>query len=459
MGERVFNLPDLGEGLEEAEVLEWKVAEGDAIDLNQPLVEVNTAKAVVEIPSPFAGTVLRLHGAAGDVIKVGQPLVTMDVEAAGPAVTETPAEAASEGVQAAAERTEARAEVAAEKPKREAVLVGYGVDAEDRGPSRRPTLQPPGPRRAPGAVAASGATPGGATVEEEGLATPVPASPVVRRLARELGVELGAVEGSGPRGRVTREDVERAASEGPGSASAMTTPSRPTGTEERVPVKGIRRLVAQKMSRAWAEVPMVTTFRNVDATHLEALREELAAEGTKVSPLPIVVRALVEVCGEHPKLNSWYDGEAHEIVLVGPCHVGIATDTDRGLIVPVVRDADAKGVLTIAEEIADLVTAARAGRATLDQLTGSTITVTNVGSFGSEYGTPIVNFPEAVILALGVVEPRALVVERRVEARPAVTLSLTFDHRVLDGADAGRAMTALQQLLESPFRLGALPKR
>jgi pyruvate dehydrogenase E2 component (dihydrolipoamide acetyltransferase) len=172
-----------------------------------------------------------------------------------------------------------------------------------------------------------------------------------------------------------------------------------------------------------------------------------------------VVRALVHVCGEHPKLNSWYDAEANEIVLMGPCHVGIATDTERGLMVPVVRDADQKGVLALADEIAELVAAAREGRATPEQLTGSTITVTNVGSFGSEYGTPIVNYPEAAILALGVVEPRALVVEGQVEARPAVTLSLTFDHRVLDGADSGRAMTALQELLESPFRLGALPRR
>lgn len=225
-------------------------------------------------------------------------------------------------------------------------------------------------------------------------------------------------------------------------------------------MKGIRRLVAQKMSRAWAEVPMVTTFRTVDATHVEALRAELAeGTGRKVSPLPIVVRALVEVCREHPKLNSWYDPDAHEIVLVGPCHVGIATDTERGLVVPVVRDAHGKGILTIADEIADLVKAAREATATPEQLTGSTITVTNVGSFGSEYGTPIVNFPEAAILALGVVEPRALVVDGRVEARPAVTLSLTFDHRVLDGADAGRAISALQELLESPFSLGALPRR
>jgi pyruvate dehydrogenase E2 component (dihydrolipoamide acetyltransferase) len=214
------------------------------------------------------------------------------------------------------------------------------------------------------------------------------------------------------------------------------------------------------MIRAWAEVPMVTTFRTVDATHIDALRAELSQEtGRKISPLAIVARGLVEVCDEHPKLNSWYDAEAHEIVTMGSCHVGIATDTERGLMVPVVRNADQKGVLTLAEEIAELVSAARAGRATPEQLTGSTITITNVGSFGSEYGTPIVNFPEAAILALGVVEPRALVVDGQVEARPGVTLSLTFDHRVLDGADAGRALTSLQELLESPFRLGALPRR
>jgi 2-oxoisovalerate dehydrogenase E2 component (dihydrolipoyl transacylase) len=435
MAERVFNLPDLGEGLEEAEIIDWKVAEGDPVELNQPLIEVNTAKAVVEIPSPFAGTILKLHGGAGDVVKVGQPLVTLDVEA-GAAEAETPGgeapeAAASEGVQAAAERTEARAEEAAERPKREAVLVGYGVDAEQRGAARRPRLRPPGARDA----------------EEAG---PVAASPVVRRLARERGVDLRRVEGSGPGGRVTREDVEQMA-----SRVRAHTP-----TEPRIPVRGIRRMVAQKMARAWAEVPMVTTFRTVDASHVDALRTELSGEaGRRISPLAIVVRALVQVCGEHPKLNSRYDAETDDIVLMGPGHVGIATDTEKGLMVPVIRDADQKGILRLADEIAELVSAAREGRATPEQLTGSTITVTNVGSFGSEYGTPIVNFPEAAILALGVVEPRALVVDGQVEARPAVTLSLTFDHRVLDGADAGRAMTALQELLESPFRLGALPRR
>lgn len=436
--ERVFDLPDLGEGLEEAEIVDWKVAEGDAVELNQPLVEVNTAKAVVEIPSPFAGMVTRLHGAAGEVVKVGQPLVTFEVDA---------------GAEAAADTSEAAADT--EGPRRQAVLVGYGVDQEERSARRRPRLRPPGPRRAPlregeGAEDAPAAAPPGGPRAA--------ASPVVRRLARELGIDLAAVAGTGPGGRVTREDVERAASGRP-AAPAEEAPAAPAaGPDERVPVRGVRRLVAQKMARSWSEIPHVTTFRTVDATHVEALRAELSEEaGRKVTALPIVVRALVEVCRLHPKLNSSWAGDA--IVLKRSCHVGIATDTERGLIVPVVRDADRKGILTLAEEIAEVVTAAREGRAGPEALTGSTITVTNVGSFGSESGTPIINHPEAAILAIGVIEPRALVVDGRVEARPATTLALSFDHRILDGAEAGRAMGDLQRLLESPFRLGALPRR
>jgi pyruvate dehydrogenase E2 component (dihydrolipoamide acetyltransferase) len=213
------------------------------------------------------------------------------------------------------------------------------------------------------------------------------------------------------------------------------------------------------MARSWAEIPHVTTFHMVDATWVDALRRELSEEsGTKVSPLAVVVRALVEILGDHPKLNSSYDTDAGEHVLRGEYHVGIATDTERGLVVPVVREVDAKGIVTLAREIADVVGAAREGRAGPEQLTGSTITVTNVGTFGSSYGTPIINFPEAAILALGVIEPRALVVDGRVEARPSVTLSLSFDHRIIDGADADRAMRDLRALLESPFRLGGLPR-
>jgi pyruvate/2-oxoglutarate dehydrogenase complex dihydrolipoamide acyltransferase (E2) component len=213
------------------------------------------------------------------------------------------------------------------------------------------------------------------------------------------------------------------------------------------------------MARAWSEIPHVTTFHTVDATWVEGLRKELAAQSdTKVSALAVIVRALVEVCGAHPLLNSTLDPDAGEIVLRGSCHPGVATDTERGLVVPVIRDANRKGIVTIAREIAELVEAARGGRATPEQLTGSTITVTNYGVFGSSHGTPIINHPEAAILGVGAIEPRPLVVEGRVEARPAVTLALSFDHRVLDGGDADRAMSDLRDLLQSPFRLGALPR-
>jgi pyruvate/2-oxoglutarate dehydrogenase complex dihydrolipoamide acyltransferase (E2) component len=436
MAERVFNLPDLGEGLEDAEIVEWKVSEGDTVRLNQPLVDVNTAKALVEIPSPFAGIIVKLHGADGDVVKVGEPLITIDVE----------------GREAATVTPEAAAEAAGgEAPKREAVLVGYGVNPEDTAKMSRPRLRPPGERKAPAAMAGT-SPPAGR----------VAAAPPVRRLAKEMGVDLTVVEGTGSGGRVTREDVIKAAgTERPAAAGAEPSVGMPrfAGPEERVPVRGVRRMIAQKMARSWAEIPHVTTFHLLDATHVESFRRELTQQsGVKVTALSVVVRALAEVCREHPKLNSSYDTEAGELVLKQACHVGIATDTDQGLVVPVVRDAGKKGIITLAREITELVAASRERRATPEQLTGGTITVTNVGTFGSEFGTPIINFPEVAILALGTIKPRALVVDGEVQVRPAVTLSLSFDHRVIDGAEADRAMTALRELLESPFRLGALPR-
>lgn len=394
---REFLLPDLGEGLEDAEVVAWRVAEGDRVELNQTLVEVNTAKALVEIPAPWAGAIEKLHASEGDVVKVGEPLVSIRVESD----AEEP------------------------RPKRTAVLVGYGVEEEQ-------------PAAAPSTRAADRATRQG---------PPVAASPPVRRLAKELGVDLATVHGSGPGGRITRDDVTGASEAKPSEGVAPG--------DERIPVKGVRRLVAEKMARSAREIPHVTTFLTVDASHLEAFRGELE---TRVTALPIVVRAFVEVVQQFRSLNASFDPESHEIVLHGDVHIGIATDTERGLLVPVVRNAEKLGIGELAAEISRLVQSARAGRSKPEELTGSTVTVTNVGSFGAESGTPIINFPESSILAVGVIEPRALVVDGQVEARPAVTLSLTFDHRVLDGAEAGRALKALGDLLESPFRLGALPR-
>jgi 2-oxoisovalerate dehydrogenase E2 component (dihydrolipoyl transacylase) len=412
---RDFLLPDLGEGLEDAEVLSWRVAVGDRVELNQTLVEVNTAKAAVEIPAPWEGVVEKLHAAEGDVVNVGQPLVSIRVDGMEP--------------------EEARDETP--KPKRTAVLVGYGVDEEAEVAQAR--------RRSPPKTGGDGKT----------SSSPARATPPVRKLAKDLGIDLASVTGSGPDGRITREDVENA------GAAQPTATETATGTtvDERIAVRGIRRLVAEKMARSAREIPHVTTFLTVDATWIEALRVEIQEEtGLRLSALPIVVRAFVEVVKEHRELNASFDDQAAEIVLRGDFHVGIATDTERGLVVPVVRHADRLSVAELAERMAALVNAARMGKATPEDLTGSTVTVSNVGSFGAEYGTPIINHPESSILAVGVIEPRALVIESQVQARPACTLSLSFDHRVLDGAQAGRALRALKDLLESPFRLGALPR-
>jgi len=376
VGERVFVLPDLGEGLEEAVVNAWLVGEGDTVELNAPLAEIETAKAVVEVPSPYAGRIARIHAPAGSTIAVGAPLVTFEIEGS--------AEPAS-------------AEEAPPQP----------ASAEEAAPA------PPGipPRAA--------------------------ATPAVRRLAKDLGVDLSTVDGTGPKGRVTREDVERTAAGGPAEDA------------ELAPLSPLRRAIARNLE-AVARIPQVTTFREVDCLDLEAFRAELG-----VSPLPVFVRALAEVCGEHPWINASWTEEG--IRLHRSVHVGIATDTDRGLVVPVLRDARSKGIGTIAEEIGRLAEAARAGTLARDQLSGATITVTNTGSYGSEWGTPLLDPGHAVTIALGAIRPRALVVDGRVEARPACTLSCTFDHRVLDGATVGRALTALVRLLGIRELLATLP--
>lgn len=369
MAQQDFRLPDLGEGLEDAEVVRWLVAEGDVITLNQPLIEVDTAKALVEIPSPVSGTVSKLHAAAGDTVKVGATLVSFEVVGS----------------------------------KRTAVLVGYGAEEGTAASSRRRLSGVRGPGR---------------TGRREGPA-PLP-TPPIRKLAAELGVDLTKIEGSGPDGKVTRDDV------------LMAKP---------VPITGVRKLIADKMTRSWNEIPHVTTFLTVNATQIMAQKTLLA-----VSPLAIVAKGLVEVCKSHPKLNSSLkDGG---IVLKDSVHLGIATDTERGLLVPVVRYADKLETAALAREIKRLVTAARKSKSSPDDLRGSTITISNVGSFGAEYGTPIINHPEAAILALGVIEERPVVRNGVVVALPMVTLSLSFDHRILDGAEAGRALADLRVLLQ-----------
>jgi 2-oxoisovalerate dehydrogenase E2 component (dihydrolipoyl transacylase) len=373
--ERVFAMPDLGEGLEEGEIVAWLVGEGEAVELNQPVVEVETAKATVEIPSPFAGSVVALHGSVGSTVPVGAPLVTFSTSAPRP---------------------------------------GDGPAAERDTP------------------AAERATP------EAGA--PARATPPVRKLAKELGVDLAAVAGSGPGGRITADDVR--ASSGHGEEGRVVDATR--GTAKRAGI-------AATLQRQ-AAIPQVTTFRTVDCSALDVFRRELG-----MSPLPVVIAALCKTIAAHPDINAHWD-EDEGVVQREAVHVGVAADTDRGLVVPVVHDASAMSIASLSEEIRRLATAARGGSLVPAELGGATIAVSNTGSYGSEAGTPILSPGTSVTLALGVIAPRALVIDDRVVARPGCTLSCTFDHRVLDGAGVGRALTDLVETLTSADRLGGLPR-
>jgi 2-oxoisovalerate dehydrogenase E2 component (dihydrolipoyl transacylase) len=387
MAERVFALPDLGEGLEEGEIVSWLVSEGDEVELNQPLVEVETAKATVEIPSPFAGTIAALHAGPGESVAVGAALVTFEV-------------------------------------------AGDGVPARTSEPAR------------PSAAAARQE----AAPADRGRAGPVAATPAVRKLAKDLGVDLVDVAGSGPGGRVTADDV-RGAADGTAPPGAAAT----VEDVDRIEVFPVRRTIARRLEVS-AAIPQVTTFRTLDATALETVRAEL-----DVSALPIFVAALSRTVAEHPLLNAEWSDEA--ILVHRRVHAGIAVDTDRGLLVPVVRDAQERTIAELAAEIRRLADVARSGAARADDLAGATISVSNTGSYGSEAGTPLLNPPNAVTIALGVIRPRALVTNGgAVEARPACTISLTFDHRVLDGAAAGRALTDLVDRLEDLTALRDLPR-
>ena len=429
---RDFKLPDLGEGLEEAEIVSWLVKEGEEVQLNQPLVEVETEKALVQIPSPYAGVVDKLHGDVGDRVKVGATLVSIKTGSAAP-----------------------------EAGKRREVLVGYGPEEEGTRRRRRKRL--------------------GKTPEAEPEPEPEPAAPrkalstpPVRKLAKEMGLDIDEIRGSGPDGRVTREDVV-AASEGArgGRETAATdervasvtriepaqrrTAAREGPAEERIPVRAIRRTIAERMTRSYSEIPHVTEWLQVDASELMKLRDDLRgapeAEGIKVSPLPVMVKALIAALRRHPWINGSWDAETSEIVVKHVYHIGIATDTERGLLVPVVRDADQLSVFEIAREIARLAQAARDGTITPAELTGSTITITNVGSFGMDSGTPIINYPESSILATGAITKRPWVVNDEIVPRHVMTLALSFDHRIIDGAEAGRFLRYLADLIEKPARL------
>jgi 2-oxoisovalerate dehydrogenase E2 component (dihydrolipoyl transacylase) len=448
VAEREFKLPDLGEGLTDGEVVRWLVAEGDAVELNQPIVEIETAKAVVEIPAPYAGTVVKLHAVEGDSLDVGAPLISVDT--AGGA---------------------APAAVAAEpEPEQElqATLVGPGERQQVRR-RRIGHARSPGPAvdnrehtpSGPATLPLRGADPGGDSPQAAPAQRPR-ATPPVRRYAKDRGVDLAALVGTGRDGRITREDVDGAldGSQDGARNGAQPAARRPRDRgEERIPVRGTRRQIAAAMTASAFSIPHVTEFLTVDATRLMELRERLralpAADGLKLTPLAVVARALCAAVRSYPLMNSSWDEAAGDIVVKGRVNLGIATDTPTGLLVPNIKDADTLGILDLSRELTRLTELARERKAAPSDLTGGTITITNVGGFGVETGTPIINKPECAILATGLIAPRPWVVDGQLAVRQLMTTSVSFDHRIVDGAYAAQFLAHLRDLLEDPALLSA----
>jgi pyruvate dehydrogenase E2 component (dihydrolipoamide acetyltransferase) len=424
-----FKLPDLGEGITEGEVLKWMVKEGDQVTEDQPLVEVMTDKVNVQIPSPRSGKISKIMAKEGDMAKVGQTILVIDEGGEGALATVPPTP----------------------------MVPVPAVEAP------QPTVIQPQPQGTPGMVIAT---------------------PATRKLARELNVDIAAVAGTGPQGRVTDEDVRRAsgqrlqaaavapviqaqatASQAPPAATTVQpTPAAPQppasshpAREEIVPLRGLRKIIAERMVKSQSTAAQVTHVDEVDVTELVMLREALKVtaekKGVHLTYLPFIVKSLIPALREYPYLNASLDEQSGNIILKRYYNIGIATDTEQGLVVPVVRDVDTKDIFELASEIDTLSEKARKGTLTLDEVRGSTFTITNVGAIGGLFATPIINYPEVAILGLHKIAKRPVVREGKVEVRDATYLSLTFDHRVADGAYAARFTTRLIETLQDTRKL------
>lgn len=393
-----FKLPDLGEGVAEGEVLKWMVREGDPVREDQPLVEVMTDKVNVQIPAPRSGRVSRILVKEGETARVGETMVVIAQEGGA-----QPAQAAP----------------AAPRP-------------------TSPASQP-GAQRPP-----------------SGDSSGVLATPATRRLARELGVDIAAVAPTGPGGRITDEDVKKAAA-GPARAQAPVLQARTAGQEEQIPLRGVRRTIAERMLKSRETTAQVTHVDEVDMTEVVKLRESLKSKaegkGAKLTYLPFIIKATIAALKEFPYVNSSLDEQAGSIVLKKYYNFGIATDTEQGLLVPVVKDADKKDIFALAREIEGLAEKARGGQLSLDDVRGGTFTITNVGAIGGLFATPLVNLPEVAIMGVHKIAKRAVVREGRVEVRDMMYVSLSFDHRVFDGAYAARFTSRVIETLQDPMKL------
>jgi pyruvate dehydrogenase E2 component (dihydrolipoamide acetyltransferase) len=452
-----FRLPDLGEGLTESEIVSWRIAAGDHVTLNQIIADVETAKAVVELPSPVDGVVQTLHAEPGDTVEVGETIVTFELEGESPRVEER-----AEGTRLETPSPERPSpEPPSDDEQPQPNLVGYGAGPERKGrPTRRPRtdLAPRVEEHAEGTR----------------LETPAPgdrprSTPPVRHLAEQLGVDLARLTGTGTNGTITRDDV-LAAVDGtraeaapvvgrpaPGTFTTWNADGAGAGADahpvRRVPIKGVRKHTAAAMVQSAFTAPHATCFLTIDVTPTLELIDRLAARaggGARVGLLALLSRAFLVALRAHPELNSRWDEAAGEILTFGYVNLGIAAATERGLVVPHIRDAHAMTVMQLAEALRELTVEAREGRTPPERLTGSTITISNLGVFGVDAGTPILNPGEAAILAVGAVQRRPWEHRGELALRSVMTLSLSFDHRVVDGAEASRFLAALGSLLADP---------
>ncbi|MFG3224376.1 dihydrolipoamide acetyltransferase family protein [Kitasatospora sp. NPDC048194] len=452
---REFRLPDLGEGLTGAEVVRWMVEVGDVIAVDQPVVEVETAKAVVEVPCPYGGVVTARYGGEGEEIAVGAPLVTVAVAPAEGGALDGGVLDGPGGASAAVPADASAAEV--ERP-----LVGYGV-AESRG-ARRRRVGGAGPAAvaAPAPVAAAAVSAAGAPAAAAPAAPAVPAgpavvpviSPLVRRLAREQGVDLAALTGSGPDGLIMRADVERAVAAKVAAPAVTAQAAAPAAGADVVPLRGLRKAVADKLSRSHREIPAATCWVDADATELMALRRQLnATAGPKVSVLALLARICTVALARFPELNSSVTEDGSGIVRHSAVHLGFAAQGERGLVVPVVRDAQRLSTEQLGEELGRLTESARKGSLTPAELTGGTFTLNNYGVFGVDGSTPILNHPEAAMLGVGRIVAKPWVHGGELAVREVTQLSFTFDHRVCDGGTAGGFLRFVADCVEQPGML------
>jgi 2-oxoisovalerate dehydrogenase E2 component (dihydrolipoyl transacylase) len=483
---RQFKLPDVGEGLTEGEILQWLVAVGDTVTVNQPLCEVETAKAAVELPSPYAGTVTELLFEAGTMVDVGTPIITIDT-GGGPAAPAAPAGPAAPAVSGEEAEPEAGLIGGPAPGGRTSVLVGYGPRTTEarRRPRRTQPAEPagadygPGPGDRPPLLATApdaGTKPmrhGGLEVGRQaeahalqgeaatadgaphgrGRLRPL-AKPPVRKYAKDLGVDLTTITGSGAGGVITRADVDAAVSGATARPAEMAISAGDGEREQRIPIKGVRKHTAAAMVASAFTAPHVTEFLTVDVTRMMKLRTRLAARpelaGVKVSPLLFVAKALLLAARRHPMVNSSWDEAAQEIVVKDYVNLGIAAATPRGLVVPNIKDAGRLSLAELAEALGRLTETARAGKTAPEDMSGGTITITNVGVFGVDTGTPILNPGESAILAFGAVREMPWVHRGKVVPRQVTQLALSFDHRIIDGELGSRFLADVGAMLHDP---------